>query len=176
MNLIPAMTRLKSLLRLGILPTARCRRYHGFQTLTLNCSPTNGNIPATARSYSFYKYFPRQQTLNCDKCPYGHANCATFQSYFETAVDHFAIKHCGLRSEQANSRILGVTAETQGNVVNVSSSVPVSVFSCLSVCLSVSVYLSVCLDIFHSFYLNIRLRIPRSRHVYLLYIKYTVRL
>jgi len=88
-------------------------------TLRPNATSAHSNANATTKSDSkdhhvplrsaFY-YFLRLQTRFADNDAYKHINNVVYYSYFDTIVNHFLIKRCGLNLE--GSPTIGIVAET----------------------------------------------------------------
>lgn len=61
---------------------------------------------------STYLYFLPIQTRWSDNDQYGHVNNVVYYSYFDTVINHYLIKCCGLNTDLKDSEFVGLMVET----------------------------------------------------------------
>ncbi|XP_022093924.1 uncharacterized protein LOC110981055 isoform X2 [Acanthaster planci] len=60
-----------------------------------------------------YKHFLAIQTRWSDNDQYGHVNNVIYYSYFDTIINHYLIKCCGLNTDLKTSNIVGYMVDTK---------------------------------------------------------------
>ncbi|KAG6935309.1 hypothetical protein G0U57_015149 [Chelydra serpentina] len=65
------------------------------------------------RQRATYAYFLPIQTRWQDNDQYGHVNNAVYYSYFDTIINHFLIRYCGLDTNTLTSSMVGFMVTTR---------------------------------------------------------------
>ncbi|XP_038073884.1 uncharacterized protein LOC119741976 isoform X2 [Patiria miniata] len=95
-------------------------RVKQFQPITLACGTNLRKCHTSAKKddselpwqRDYYKYFLEIQTRFSDNDQYGHVNNATYYSYFDTVINHYLIKCCGLNTDLRTSNTVGFMVHT----------------------------------------------------------------
>ncbi|XP_054442158.1 uncharacterized protein LOC129080669 [Pteronotus mesoamericanus] len=74
---------------------------------SLTTSSENQRIEDFYRHIEAYGYFLPIQTRCQDNDQYGHVNNAVYYSYFDTIINHYLIRYCGLKTSLLTSSMVG---------------------------------------------------------------------
>ncbi|XP_032214130.1 uncharacterized protein LOC116598860 isoform X2 [Mustela erminea] len=80
---------------------------------SLSTSPKNQRFADCCRHHEAYGYFLPIQTRWQDNDQYGHVNNAVYYSYFDTIINHYLIRYCGLRTGLLTSPMVGFMVTNQ---------------------------------------------------------------
>lgn len=82
-------------------------------THSLSTSSTSQRAEAHHRQLEAYGYFLPIQTRWQDNDQYGHVNNAVYYSYFDTVINHYLIRYCGLKTSLLTSPLVGFMVTNQ---------------------------------------------------------------
>ncbi|XP_042131783.1 uncharacterized protein LOC102905556 isoform X1 [Peromyscus maniculatus bairdii] len=82
-------------------------------THSLSTSSTSQRAEAHHRQLEAYGYFLPIQTRWQDNDQYGHVNNAVYYSYFDTIINHYLIRYCGLKTSLLTSPLVGFMVTNQ---------------------------------------------------------------
>ncbi|XP_048215616.1 uncharacterized protein LOC125361301 [Perognathus longimembris pacificus] len=80
---------------------------------SLATSSKNPKDEALHRHREAYGYFLPIQTRWQDNDQYGHVNNAVYYSYFDTVINHYLIRYCGLKTSLLTSPMVGFMVANQ---------------------------------------------------------------
>ncbi|XP_008566175.1 PREDICTED: uncharacterized protein LOC103586658 [Galeopterus variegatus] len=80
---------------------------------SLATSSKNQKAEDCHRQHEAYGYFLPIQTRWQDNDQYGHVNNAVYYSYFDTIINHYLIRYCGLKTSLRMSTIVGFMVSNQ---------------------------------------------------------------
>ncbi|XP_029813471.1 uncharacterized protein LOC115306994 isoform X2 [Suricata suricatta] len=80
---------------------------------SLGTSSKNRRVEDCHRHQEAYGYFLPIQTRWQDNDQYGHVNNAVYYSYFDTIINHYLIRYCGLRPGLLTSPMVGFMVTNQ---------------------------------------------------------------
>ncbi|XP_066219971.1 uncharacterized protein [Saccopteryx leptura] len=80
---------------------------------SLATSSENQRAEDCLRHQEAYRYFLPIQTRWQDNDQYGHVNNAVYYSYFDTVVNHYLIRYCGLNTSLLTSPTVGFFVTNQ---------------------------------------------------------------
>uniref|UniRef100_A0A8D0MDB0 Thioesterase domain-containing protein n=1 Tax=Sus scrofa TaxID=9823 RepID=A0A8D0MDB0_PIG len=80
---------------------------------TLAASSENQRVEDGRRHQEAYGYFLPIQTRWQDNDQYGHVNNAVYYSYFDTIINHYLIRYCGLKTGLRTSPTVGFMVTNQ---------------------------------------------------------------
>ncbi|XP_004446932.1 uncharacterized protein [Dasypus novemcinctus] len=80
---------------------------------SLATSSENQKVENYLRHHEAYGYFLPIQTRWQDNDQYGHVNNAVYYSYFDTIINHYLIRYCGLKTSLLTSPVVGFMVTTQ---------------------------------------------------------------
>ncbi|XP_036181621.1 uncharacterized protein LOC118664961 [Myotis myotis] len=79
----------------------------------LTTSSENQRVEDCHRHQEAYGYFLPIQTRWQDNDQYGHVNNAVYYSYFDTIINHYLIRYCGLKTRLLTSPLVGFMVTNQ---------------------------------------------------------------
>uniref|UniRef100_UPI001E1B30FD uncharacterized protein LOC101605134 n=1 Tax=Jaculus jaculus TaxID=51337 RepID=UPI001E1B30FD len=79
----------------------------------LTTSSGNQRVEDCHRQPEAYEYFLPIQTRWQDNDQYGHVNNVVYYSYFDTIINHYLIRYCGLQTSLLTSPIVGFMVTNQ---------------------------------------------------------------
>ncbi|XP_053418844.1 uncharacterized protein LOC128565991 [Nycticebus coucang] len=80
---------------------------------SLATSSKNRRPEDCRRHHEAYGYFLPIQTRWQDNDQYGHVNNAVYYSYFDTVINHYLIRYCGLKTSLLTSSTVGFMVSNQ---------------------------------------------------------------
>ncbi|XP_036114663.1 uncharacterized protein LOC118628067 [Molossus molossus] len=80
---------------------------------SLATSSENPRAEDCHRHHEAYGYFLPIQTRWQDNDQYGHVNNAVYYSYFDTIINHYLIRYCGLKTGLRTSPMVGFMVTNQ---------------------------------------------------------------
>uniref|UniRef100_A0A8D2AZ15 Thioesterase domain-containing protein n=1 Tax=Sciurus vulgaris TaxID=55149 RepID=A0A8D2AZ15_SCIVU len=80
---------------------------------TLATSSKNQGHEDCHRQHKAYGYFLPIQTRWQDNDQYGHVNNVVYYSYFDTIINHYLIRYCGLKTSLLTSPMVGFMVTSQ---------------------------------------------------------------
>ncbi|CAD7687272.1 unnamed protein product [Nyctereutes procyonoides] len=80
---------------------------------SLGTSPKNQRVVDCHQHHEDYGYFLPIQTRWQDNDQYGHVNNAVYYSYFDTIINHYLIRYCGLKTSLLTSPMVGFMVTNQ---------------------------------------------------------------
>ncbi|XP_005873157.1 PREDICTED: uncharacterized protein LOC102251924 isoform X2 [Myotis brandtii] len=80
---------------------------------SLTTSSENQRVEDCHRYQEAYGYFLPIQTRWQDNDQYGHVNNAVYYSYFDTIINHYLIRYCGLKTRLLTSPLVGFMVTNQ---------------------------------------------------------------
>ncbi|XP_049746775.1 uncharacterized protein LOC126079669 isoform X2 [Elephas maximus indicus] len=80
---------------------------------SLPTSSWNRRVEDRHRHHEAYGYFLPIQTRWQDNDQYGHVNNVVYYSYFDTIINHYLIRYCGLKTGLLTSPLVGFMVTNQ---------------------------------------------------------------
>ncbi|XP_045147002.1 uncharacterized protein LOC123521781 [Echinops telfairi] len=80
---------------------------------SLTTSSKKQRVDDCHRHQEAYGYFLPIQTRWQDNDQYGHVNNVVYYSYFDTIINHYLIRYCGLKTGLLTSHLVGLMATNQ---------------------------------------------------------------
>lgn len=82
-------------------------------TGSLSTSSASQRAEDHHRQLEAYRYFLPIQTRWQDNDQYGHVNNAVYYSYFDTIINHYLLRYCGLETSLLTSPLVGFMVTNQ---------------------------------------------------------------
>ncbi|XP_037695105.1 uncharacterized protein LOC119536404 [Choloepus didactylus] len=80
---------------------------------SLATSSENQRVETAHQHLKAYGYFLPIQTRWQDNDQYGHVNNVVYHSYFDTIINHYLIRYCGLKTSLLTSALVGFMVTSQ---------------------------------------------------------------